>query len=631
MKSKEDEIKEIFLAESLEQVEELNKLFTELEKNHASKRAINAIFRITHTLKANAAGMGFDDIAGMAHVLEDIFSEIKNNRLVINTALFNDLFRANDTLAAMIGGVKAAGAPVKFRGIKTKLEVVLRNTRSDQDPAPTEKPNDRPEPAATTVAPPETPAPLPAGEVLPVAEVPPAVPNPFAVEPETVKEIAHVALSVAETTDVALAAEEEAEETAPENEEEENKIALSDNIHIPIRKLDNLLNLVGELLIERDRMIAVGGEHGRTRNNEFARLQRITSELQYSVMDVRLVQVDVLFSKFHRIVRDVAALEGKQVDLVLEGTQNEIDRTILQIISDSLIHLVRNAISHGIETPEKRQQAGKPAAGTVKLSARSEKDAVFIDITDDGKGIDAAVIRRKAVEKGLVKAEVAAQMAEEDVIALIFEPGFSSAETVTAVSGRGVGMDVVRRSLDSIGGLIEVRSVVGQGTTMSLRLPSSMAVKGALLFELGPAAFAMPLAHTRAVISVPKKQIHKLGNGLVATHLGKNIPVVFLNDLFGLGSLQESIGDGRMHQTFNAMAGEPKLNVIVVTFNNREIGFVVDKLLQQKEIVEKPIGPPLDNIKFISGATILGNGSVCLVLDAPAIIHFLFRNTKMAK
>jgi two-component system chemotaxis sensor kinase CheA len=630
MKSKEDEIKEIFLAESLEQVEELNKLFTELEKNHASKRAINAIFRITHTLKANAAGMGFDDIAGMAHVLEDIFSEIKNNRLVINTALFNDLFRANDTLAAMIGSVKAAGAPVKFRGIKAKLEVVLRNTRSDQAPAPTEKSTEASEATNPVTAPPETPAPLPANGVLPVAGVPPAH-NPVAVQPETVKEIAHVALSIAETTDVALPAEEEADETAPENEEEENKIALSDNIHIPIRKLDNLLNLVGELLIERDRMIAVNGEHGRGRNNEFARLQRITSELQYSVMDVRLVQVDVLFSKFHRIVRDVAALEGKQVDLVLEGTQNEIDRTILQIISDSLIHLVRNAISHGIETPEKRQQAGKPAAGTVKLSARSEKDAVFIDITDDGKGIDAAVIRRKAVEKGLIKAEVAARMVEEDVIALIFEPGFSSAETVTAVSGRGVGMDVVRRSLDSIGGLIEVRSTVGQGTTMSLRLPSSMAVKGALLFELGPAAFAMPLAHTRAVISVPRQQIHKLGNGLVATHLGKNIPVVFLNDLFGLGSLQESIGEGRMHQTFNAIAGETKLNVIVVTFNNREIGFVVDKLLQQKEIVEKPIGPPLDNIKFISGATILGNGSVCLVLDAPAIIHFLFRNTKMAK
>ncbi|HEX8530866.1 MAG TPA: chemotaxis protein CheA [Cytophagales bacterium] len=631
MKSKEDEIKEIFLAESLEQVEELNKLFTELEKNHASKRAINAIFRITHTLKANAAGMGFDDIAGMAHVLEDIFSEIKNNRLVINTALFNDLFRANDTLAAMIGGVKTGGASVKFRGIKTKLEVVLRNTRSDQAAAPTEKTPDVSDPAHPTPAAPQTPAQPPVGDGLPVAEVPPAPRNPVAVEPETLKEVAHVALSVAETTDVAPPAEEEAEETAPDHEEAENRITLSDNIHIPIRKLDNLLNLVGELLIERDRMIAVSGEHGRTRNNEFARLQRITSELQYSVMDVRLVQVDVLFSKFHRIVRDVAALEGKQVDLVLEGTQNEIDRTILQIISDSLIHLVRNAISHGIETPEKRQLAGKPAAGTVRLSARSEKDAVFIDITDDGKGIDAAVIRRKAVEKGIVKAEVAAQLAEEDVIGLIFEPGFSSAETVTAVSGRGVGMDVVRRSLDTIGGLIEVRSAVGQGTTMSLRLPSSMAVKGALLFELGPAAFAMPLAHTRAVISVPKGQIHKLGNGLVATHLGKNIPVVFLNDLFGLGSIQESIGDGRMHQTFNAMRGEAKLNVIVVTFNNREIGFVVDKLLQQKEIVEKPIGPPLDNIKFISGATILGNGSVCLVLDAPAIIHFLFRNTKMAK
>jgi two-component system chemotaxis sensor kinase CheA len=378
-------------------------------------------------------------------------------------------------------------------------------------------------------------------------------------------------------------------------------------------------------------MIAINGDQGRNRNNEFARLQRITSELQYSVMDVRLVQVDVLFNKFHRIVRDVAALEGKQVDLVLEGTDNEIDRTILQILSDSLIHLVRNAISHGIEKPEVRQQAGKAAAGTVKLSARSEKDAVFIDITDDGKGIDSAVIRRKAVEKGLIRKEIAAQMTEEEIIALIFEPGFSSAETVTSVSGRGVGMDVVKRSLDSIGGLIRVQSAVGAGTTISLRLPASMAVKGALLFELGEAAFAFPLAYTHAVISIPKTQIFKLGSGLVATHLGKNIPVVFLNDLFSLESYTDSFSDGRLHKSFSTIDAAAKLNVIVVSFNNRDIGFVVDKLLQQKEIVEKPIGPPLESIRFISGATILGNGSVCLVLDAPSIINFLFRNIKIAK
>jgi hypothetical protein len=223
------------------------------------------------------------------------------------------------------------------------------------------------------------------------------------VQPEVLKEVAHVALSVAETTDVALPVEDEAEETEVADAEEENKITLSDNIHIPIRKLDNLLNLVGELLIERDRMIAVSGEQGRTRSNEFARLQRITSELQYSVMDVRLVQVDVLFNKFHRIVRDVAALEGKQVDLILEGTQNEIDRTILQIISDSLIHLVRNAISHGIETPEKRQQAGKPAAGTVNCRPAAKKtpcSSTFRRRQRHRRGRDPPEGRRKRAHQG---------------------------------------------------------------------------------------------------------------------------------------------------------------------------------------------------------------------------------------
>jgi two-component system chemotaxis sensor kinase CheA len=328
------------------------------------------------------------------------------------------------------------------------------------------------------------------------------------------------------------------------------------------------------------------------------------------------------------VVRDVAVLENKKVDLVLEGTENEIDRNILQIISDSLVHLVRNSVSHGIESAEERIRKGKQETGTLKLSARSEKDEVIIEIIDDGKGIDPKKIKEKALEKGLISKEMAAIMSEEDFINLIFEPGFSSAEQVTAVSGRGVGMDVVKKALDSIGGVIGVSSEIDKGTTITLKMPSSMAVKGALLFELETGAFAVPLSYTKAVISIPKKDIFQMSNNLLTTHLGKNISLICLNDLFHLTNLKDFLKDGTMLRSFKKMKDDEKVNIIIIQYNNKEVGFVVDRLLQQKEIVEKPLQQPLDNVKFISGATILGNGNICLVLDAASIFNFMFKGVK---
>ncbi|MEY3451031.1 MAG: hypothetical protein RL711_856 [Bacteroidota bacterium] len=513
-----DEIREIFLAEAVQAIEELSMLFTDLEKNHESKKAINAIFRITHTLKANAAGMGFNDIASMAHLMEDIFSEIKNNKLELNTELFNDLFKANDIVAKMIAAISDPSIKVIFRGTRTKLDVILREARGlgivVTDEVPTVAPI-----AAPTAAPVITPT---------DTETPYLSIDDFNAAVESAHKATTELLSSAVEVDEVVAEEVEEEEV-----EEETKVTFSDNINIPLRKLDNLLNLVGELIIERDRVIAMSQvENFAGKSNDFARLSRITSEIQYSVMDVRLVQVNVLFSKFHRIVRDVANIENKKVQLLLEGTENEIDRNVLQIISDSLIHLVRNSVGHGIELEADRIKAGKNPMGTVILSAKNEKDAIIIDIIDDGKGIDPAIIKKIAVKKGVITQEIADKLSDNDAIMLIFEAGFSSAEQVTSVSGRGVGMDVVKKSLDSIGGIVTVHSEVGKGSTMRLRLPSSMAVKGALLFELGESQFAIPLAYTDAVVSLKKKEIHKVRGGLLATYLERNISIVFLKDLF---------------------------------------------------------------------------------------------------
>jgi two-component system chemotaxis sensor kinase CheA len=570
MNSKDEEYREIFLSEANDNVEEINRLLTVLEKSSQDSSSIHALFRITHTLKGNAAGMGFTSIAEMAHVLEDLFGEIREGKIKITFELFEIIYKAVDALTGLVHAVKD-NRVVKYKGIKTKIEVLIKR-------------NQGPETAAHGVE--------AAAEIQPIADIQ-SESLPIS-EPEAMEE------------------EEEDEEFSG------SKIAFSDLVQIPVRKLDNLLNLVGELIIEKDRILASRSEaHG---TNEYSRLSRISSDLQYSVMDVRLVQVGFLFNKFHRIIRDAASHEKKNVILKLEGTDTEIDRNILQVISDSLIHLIRNSVGHGIESPKEREKAGKPKSGTVVLKAFNETDAVIIEIKDDGKGLDQERIKSKAIQKGLISSELAEKLSLEDIYQLIFEPGFSTMDQVTAIAGRGVGMDVVKKTLDSIGGNISMKSEKGVGTTISLRLPASMAVKSCLLFELGPETYAIPLSYTESVISIYKTQIYKAGGGLIVNHLNKNIAIVFLKDLFS----NRSEDGNTLQRSFNEVHPEQKLHIVVVNFHNKTVGLVVDKLLQQKEIVEKPLARPYDKIKFISGVTILGSGNVCLVLNVSSLLQSIF-------
>ncbi len=607
-----EEYKELFRAEALENYEELNRLFSQLEKHPEDRPAIEAVFRITHTLKGNAMGMGFAHIAQLSHLLEDIFGLIKQGKARLDRALFDALFRANDKLGELIASL-STGASVSYRGIQTKLQVYLRQWEAAEATA------------TAALAPEKVPNVVSPSEVKGVAAASDAGPDE-----ERLAEASAATLPTRKAprtrrkAPAAVPDDAATPEPTPDpaaHEEEGYRMGFSDVVQVPVRKLDSLLNLVGELLIERDRLAAQFAGRG----NQLARLQRITSDLQYGVMSIRMVQVGFMFNKFHRIVRDVAVLEQKEVRLVLEGTGIEIDRNILKIISDSLIHVVRNAVSHGIESPAARQAAGKSVGGTITLRARNEKDTVYIEVSDDGAGIRPDVIRRKAIEKSLLTAAEAAQLSDEEVLECIFAPGFSSAEKVTAVSGRGVGMDVVKRATESIGGRVQVGSVPGAGTTITLALPSSMAVKGALLFELEGQEFTIPLTYTEAVVSLRKQNIHKVGKGLAATYLDKNISVVFLRDLFALPDLSQVGQEGVLHTTFDALPDAHKLDLVIVSHARRSVGFVVDRLLQQKEIVEKTLGQPLDHLDLISGATILGNGNVCLVLDVPAILQALFR------
>jgi len=585
MKNKEEEYKEIFLAEALENFEEINRLLTHIEKSTEDKKAVNELFRITHTLKGNAAGMGFSAIAELGHVLEDLFGEVRDGNITLDADIFETLFKAIDVLGSLINAIKDGG-DVKYKGIKTKVKVLIKRAAGKQAKKETTKSkSNKPTPSDTSDT-----------------------------ELETIEEV-----------------EVEVVPDSDSDDDLDTKVTFSDLVQVPVRKLDNLLNLVGELIIEKDRILASNTNNGLSASNEYARLSRISSDLQYSVMDVRMVQVGFLFNKFHRVVRDAANLEKKNVELKLSGADTEIDRNVLQVISDSLIHLIRNCVGHGIETPEERKKAGKPEEGNIYLGARVDTDAVIIEIRDDGRGLDYERIKSKAIGNGLITKDLAKNLSNDELSMLIFEPGFSTMDKVTTIAGRGVGMDVVKKTMDSIGGSIKVFSEPNEGTTIQMTLPASMAVKSCLLFDLSKEVYAIPLAYTESVISLYKSDIHKAGGGLVATHLDKNIAVVFLKDIFDQQMEESGYTSNILQRSFDSIHPEEKLDIVVVTFSNRTVGFVVDKLLQQREIVEKPLMKPVDKIRFLSGVTILGSGNVCLVLNVPHLLNFIFSITTNGK
>jgi two-component system chemotaxis sensor kinase CheA len=591
MSNKEKEYKKLFISEADTNVEELETLLTQLEKTPADQKTIDSIFRITHTLKGNAAGMGFEVISKFAHALEDLFSEIKQAKITIEDDIFTSLFKAVDTLKELVQALSDDALKVNYRGIQRKLEVIVENRRKVEE----------------------------AKEEKKLKKKPLAKKSAAKSEKEEQQQLeklqAQLATKQEEQPKRSMPIEEEKEMISVE-EKDTKKISFSDMVQVPVEKLDNLLNLVGELIIERDRLITT--HEANVSRNEFNSLKRVSSDLQYSVMDVRLVQVGFLFNKFHRVVRDAASTEKKQVDLVIEGSETEIDRNILQIISDSLIHLIRNAIGHGLENEGQRKSNGKEVVGKLTLSARNESEGVIIDIKDDGKGIDVDKIKEKVVQKGWVEPSVLNKMSQEEIISFIFEPGFSTNDTVNSISGRGVGMDVVKKAIDSVGGNIKVRTEAGKGSVFSLILPSSMAVKSTLLFEVGHSQYAVALTYTDAVLSLERKEIHKIQNRLMINHQDQTIETIFLKDLF---FPQESSA------RVDALKSDKKWNVVLVHYNGKKLGLVVDKLLQQKEIVEKPLKKPVDFVRYISGVTILGNGKVCLVINIPQIIQKLFNHS----
>ncbi|NEM98983.1 chemotaxis protein CheA [Pontibacter burrus] len=546
MKSREQEYKEIFIAEALEYFDALNRHISDLEKRPQEDKLLAEIFRLLHNLKANAKAIGYLRISDVSHKLETAFSLIRNKELQFSDEIVTVLFEGVDLLGELIHNIDNENYGEPDPVLLRNLDIIVDNL-SD-----------------STI------------ELAKVQRY-----NPT------------------------------------------KNLSLSELVYIQIKKLDHLLNLVGELVIDRDRILSISRELG---NDELksvsSHLNRITEELQYSIMDARLVSIGSLFNKFPRIVRDIAIAEKKEVDLALSGHDIQIDRNILQIITDSLLHLVRNAITHGIEKPEQREKKGKSRTGKLSLVARNDRENVQIQLSDDGNGIDLVQVRKAIVERNFLSTAAVEHLPPTEVLSYLFEPGFSLAKEVTEFSGRGVGLDVVKNAVDAIGGRIWVESEKGLGTTFILQLPTSIAVKGALLFEVDSIFYAIPLIHTEQVVAMEVSELHEVGGVLVADVFGETITVVYLHELLNVKEREMNLGDK------SRLKGLVQ-NIIIVSYNNRKLGLIVDKLYRQQDIVVKPLSKPLDAIDLYGGVTLLGSGNVCLVLDVPAVTRYFISRRQL--
>ncbi len=394
---------------------------------------------------------------------------------------------------------------------------------------------------------------------------------------------------------------------APAASAADKKVKGPQLLRVDAEKLDSLLNLVGELVINKTRLQQIGLSNQLLELSEaIEQMDRVTTDLQSVVMKLRMVAVGQVFNRFPRMVRDLSHGLGKEINLIIQGEETELDRTVIDEIGDPLVHLLRNSIDHGIEKPAERVAAGKNPVGELRLIARHEGNNVMLMVSDDGKGLKPEVLKQKALEKGLVTKAELDVMEENDIMRLIFLPGFSTAETVTDVSGRGVGMDAVRNKIEALGGLLELESKAGQGTKVKIRLPLTLAIIQALLVRICEETYAIPLGSIDSTINIMPEDIRTIQQQEVILLRGQIIPLVRLGNRLGV------IGSGELNP-------EQELFVVIVQSGDHRIGLLVDALVGQQEIVIKSLGKLLTGIKQIAGATILGDGQVVLILDVNAL------------
>lgn len=607
--SDDDAIVKEFLVESYENLDRLDQDLVVLEKDPANRDTLASIFRTIHTIKGTSGFLAFNRLEALTHVGESLLSRLRDSLLVLNPEITTALLAMVDAVREMLRSIEETGK----EGDRQDEELIARLTSllgsATLNPAlPT------PNPAETVPA--SNPAPQPApnlGEILikngvaKASDVHAAAEQQAAGDPRHIGEIL-VEKGAVKSKDIvdALNAQQQAR----------GQNASDSTIRVDVGQLDRLMNRVGELVLLRNQIVQYTNS---TEDSELLgtsqRLNLLTTELQESVMKTRMQPIGNIWSKFPRTVRDVALGCRKQVRIEMEGKETELDKTIIEAIKDPLTHLVRNAVDHGIETPEGRRAAGKDPEGSLYLRAFHEGGQVNIEVTDDGAGLDYDKLRNKALQKGLITAGQAARMSEREITNLIFLPGFSTVERVSNVSGRGVGMDVVKTNIEKIGGTVDVQSQPGQGSTVRMKIPLTLAIIPALIVTTAGDRYAIPQVSLLELVRLEGDQARKgleMVNGAPVYRLrGKLLPLVYLKKELNAGPPSDTASPDE-----TSSSGEfQSINIVVLRADDRQFGLVVDEISDTEEIVVKPLSKQLKSINTYAGATIMGDGKVALILD----------------
>lgn len=587
--SQDESLVREFLVESEELLQRMDQDMVALESTPQDGELLNRVFRALHTIKGTSGFLGFDPVVQLSHKAEDVLNALRRGQVKLTRRMMDALLGARDQLGRMLADIRAGGLH------EYELDSLLRELEAVQ---------------AAEEAKPKL------GEILA---------QTGAVDPKAV-EAALAAQSSPENKEGKRLGEILIEKGAASAAQVGNALVqqrqapiesgVAQTMRVDARKLDELINLIGELVLERNRLVRLSRDvtAGRLPHDVLdsslgqstARLSFVTEELQTVGLKTRMVAIDTVFRKFPRLVRDIANGLQKELELEVHGQETELDKTMVELIGDPLVHLVRNSLDHGIERPELREAAGKPRKGTMRLEARQEGDQIVISVSDDGAGIDPAKIAKKAVEKGLIAAEKARELTKREALDFIFLPGFSTAEKVNDISGRGVGMDVVRSNLKKLNGTVEIDSDIGVGTTVRLRLPLTLAILPVLLVRVGDELYALPLRAVVETSRVRKDEVHCVEGHEVLRLRQETLPLVRLGAMF--------------QEPGCVAAGGTADKVVILGVGQQRVALLVDELVGQESTVIKPLGAYLHHCPSVAGATISGDGRVRLVLDPGGLL-----------
>jgi len=635
----DDEILQDFLVEAEEILEGLNEQLVELETKPEDSELLNAIFRGFHTIKGGAGFLALDAMVGLCHKCEDLFNLLRQGDKVVDAEMMDTFLKVLDILNTMFDETKAGQFPTAAEPeVLNQLAVYLEADAAVAEPEAEPTPEPEPvitEPAAADgddITDDEFEALLDQlhGDGAPGIQSAETKPTPAPKEPaksdnDDITEEEFEAL-LDELQGKSPEAKPEVVAPIPEAKPEPKVKAApaakklepaakpaaaakpaETTVRVDTSRLDDIMNMVGELVLVRNRISTLEASlEDEDMAKAVSNLAVVTGDLQTAVMKTRMQPIKKVFGRFPRVVRDLARSLKKDINLELRGEDTDLDKNLVEALADPLVHLVRNAVDHGIEMPDKREAADKPRQGQVVLGAAQEGDHILLTISDDGAGMDADVLRGKAVEKGMMDEESASRLTDSECYALIFAPGFSMKAEISDISGRGVGMDVVKTSISKLNGVIDIKSEVGVGTTLSIKVPLTLAIMPTLMVMLGDQIFAFPLVSVNEIFHLDLEKTNIVDGQQTIMVRNKTLPLFYLRKWLA--------------STFNEN-DEPRIeHVVIVNVGTQRVGFVVDQLIGQEEVVIKPLGALLQGTKGLAGATITGDGRISLILDFPELM-----------